>query len=64
MAIDIIVEPFESPRIVTIPISSGRNITIQDLYDAMRAWGDSMTGMHYPFLVDGAGKEDFELTEI
>jgi hypothetical protein len=50
-----IVYPHLSPRL--IEITEDTDIDVQDLYNGLRAWEDSIPGMDYLPLVSGAGKE-------
>lgn len=49
--------PNLSPRIIEIRPPT-TDITIQELYDALRDWEDEPAHMSYPYLVSGTGKED------
>jgi hypothetical protein len=57
MAIDIEVYPYLSPRLVEILLPS-TDVSVQEIYDAIRNWEDSEEGMCYKPLIDAAGKED------
>jgi hypothetical protein len=57
MAITITVYPHLDPRIIEVQ-SPATEATIQDIINAVRAYEDTNIGMHYPHLIDAAGKED------
>lgn len=57
MAITIQVFPALSPRIVEIRKPT-TDVTVQEIYDAIRNWEDEPSSMSYPPLISGAGKED------
>lgn len=56
MAIEIIVHPDESPRLIVIP-ETYNTATVQEIINAVRAWEDTPIGCSYPYLIDAVGKE-------
>ena len=58
MPIDILVYPFLSPRIIEIDGIAYPDVSMQDLYNAIREYEDSYVGQIYEYLVNAAGKEN------
>lgn len=54
----IIVDPSLNPRIVTIPIADGTDITLQSLHDQIRSWEEQPDSQSYKRLLLSTGKED------
>jgi len=54
----IIVDPYVSPRIITVPTADGTTITIQSLLDQIRTWEEVPANLSFPRLARAAGKED------
>jgi hypothetical protein len=52
------VDALASPRIITVPISDGTGITIQNLLNQCREWEQIPANMTHAKLLDGAGKQD------
>jgi hypothetical protein len=48
--------PYLSPRIIEVDAPTV-TISVQEIVDLTRAWEDTVRGLHFPFLIDAAGKE-------
>ncbi|MFH1320072.1 MAG: hypothetical protein ABII90_05380 [Bacteroidota bacterium] len=52
----ITVYPHLSPRLIEVD-SPTTSISIQEIVDLVRAWEDTVLGLHFPFLIDASGKD-------
>ena len=58
MAVTITVYPYLSPRVIEIDGTVFTDVSVQELYDAIREWEDSTVNIDDDTLIDAAGKEN------
>jgi len=48
--------PHLSPRVLEVDAPT-TNISVQEIVDLVRAWEDTVRGLHFPYLIDATGKD-------